>query len=89
MRRISKVSARNVFAILNNHFRGQAVSNALELQHTLTAATPAVPETLRAAFPALAAVTTAQEMSRQRALFSDPVSPRERGEVRGRPKPKS
>jgi len=69
VRRISKVSARNVFAILNNHFRGQAVSNALELQHALTAATPAVPETLRAAFPALAAVTTSAGAPRQKPLF--------------------
>ncbi|HEY7863980.1 MAG TPA: DUF72 domain-containing protein, partial [Thermoanaerobaculia bacterium] len=33
-----RAASRGVYAILNNHFRGQAVSNALELQHQLTGA---------------------------------------------------
>ena len=41
--RIRKARAKNVFAILNNHFRGQAVANALELQHALVGAAPPYP----------------------------------------------
>ena len=69
--RIRKTKANNVFAILNNHFRGQAVANALELQHELTGATPAVPETLREAYPALKAVTAASGGDPQRGLFGE------------------
>ena len=64
--RIRKAKANTVFAILNNHFRGQAVANALELQHDLTGAAPAVPETLREAYPALKAVTAASGASQKR-----------------------
>ena len=67
--RIQKAKAKSVFAILNNHFRGQAVSNALELQHALTGATPVVPETLRAAYTALAAVTRPAGGPTQKPLF--------------------
>jgi uncharacterized protein YecE (DUF72 family) len=48
-----------VAAIFNNHFRGQAVANAIQLQHVLTGELVAVPETLRAAYPALEAITEA------------------------------
>lgn len=47
-------TAGGAYAILNNHFRGQAVANAVELQNTLLARAPAVPEALLAAYPALA-----------------------------------
>jgi uncharacterized protein YecE (DUF72 family) len=67
--RIRKVKATNVFAILNNHFRGQAVANALELQHDLIGAAPAVPETLRDAYPALKAVTATSGGASQKRLF--------------------
>jgi uncharacterized protein YecE (DUF72 family) len=46
-----------VTAILNNHFRGQAVANAIQLQHLLTGEVVAAPETLRAAYPALGSIT--------------------------------
>ncbi len=62
-------AAGGVYAILNNHFRGQAVANALELQQTLTGQVRAVPETLRAAYPALQGVTRAEGTSQAR-LFS-------------------
>jgi uncharacterized protein YecE (DUF72 family) len=84
--RIRVAKAKNVFLILNNHFRGQAAANALELQHELTGATPAAPETLRQAYPALAAVTRSASGPAQAALF--PLSPRERDGVRGKQKPK-
>lgn len=48
-----------VAAIFNNHFRGQAVANAIQLQHALTGELVAVPETLREAYPALARITEA------------------------------
>ena len=66
--RIRKAKA-SVFAVLNNHFRGQAVANALELQHDLTGAAPEVPETLREAYPTLNAVTKASGGEAQRKLF--------------------
>lgn len=67
--RIRQAKAKNVFVILNNHFRGQAAGNALELQYELTGATPPAPETLRALYPALAAVTRAASGPGQRRLF--------------------
>jgi uncharacterized protein YecE (DUF72 family) len=62
-----------VYAILNNHFRGQAVANALELNSLLTGARPAAPADLVRAYPALAAITRAEatEGSAQRSLFAD------------------
>ncbi|MDQ2978777.1 MAG: DUF72 domain-containing protein, partial [Acidobacteriota bacterium] len=48
-----------ITAILNNHFRGQAVANAIQLQHLLTGELVAAPETLREVYPALAGITTA------------------------------
>lgn len=46
-----------VFAILNNHFRGQAVANAVQLRHLITGEAGTVPETLRGAYPALEGIT--------------------------------
>ncbi|MDJ0976433.1 MAG: DUF72 domain-containing protein [Planctomycetota bacterium] len=54
--RIAEGAERSV-VITNNHYRGQAVANALELKHLLTGAKPPAPETLRLAYPELAAVT--------------------------------
>jgi uncharacterized protein YecE (DUF72 family) len=51
-----RAASRGVYAILNNHFRGQAVGNALELQHALTGEIREVPETLIQAYPAVARV---------------------------------
>jgi uncharacterized protein YecE (DUF72 family) len=67
--RIRGAKAKSVFVILNNHFRGQAAANALELQHALMGATPAAPETLRLAYPALSAVTRAASGPGQKRLF--------------------
>ena len=36
----------NAFAVMNNHFRGQAVANALQLQQMLIGETRAAPESL-------------------------------------------
>jgi uncharacterized protein YecE (DUF72 family) len=57
-----------VFVILNNHFRGQAVANALMLQKELTGETRSAPETLLTTYPVLAgfAAPPAQD---QRKLF--------------------
>lgn len=59
---------RGVYAILNNHFRGQAVANALELQNRLSGRSETIPESLRETYPALAAITRPFK-SRQRTLF--------------------
>ena len=46
----------DIFIIANNHYRGQAAANALELAHALTGARKALPPGLLAAFPRLAAI---------------------------------
>jgi uncharacterized protein YecE (DUF72 family) len=58
-----------VYAILNNHFRGQAVANALELQAALTGETRDVARSLRAAYPSIQPITRPIEETRQRKLF--------------------
>ena len=50
---------KRVFVVLNNHFRGQAPANALELQALLLGRSLPAPPALRRAFPALGAHTTA------------------------------
>ena len=49
-----RAASRGVYAILNNHFRGQAVANALQLQRLLTGEAPAAPATLLESYPGLA-----------------------------------
>ncbi len=61
--------ARGIYAILNNHFRGQAVANAIQLQNMLTGETRLVTEALRETYPMLAAVTRAEPRPSQRRLF--------------------
>ena len=51
----------NAFAVLNNHFRGQAVANAIQLQQMLTGETRAVPSTLIATYSALSGAPVLQE----------------------------
>ncbi|HKD12178.1 MAG TPA: DUF72 domain-containing protein [Thermoanaerobaculia bacterium] len=62
----ARQASRGVYAILNNHFRGQAVANALELQRSLIGEVRAVPETLRTAYPALEAVTRVEREAQPR-----------------------
>jgi len=57
-----------VYAVLNNHFRGQAVTNALMLQRELTGETREVPETLLQTYPQLSGVAKPAEKA-QRPLF--------------------
>ena len=59
----------NAFAVLNNHFRGQAVANALELQQMLTGEVREAPESLREAFPDVARVTAPPKAAGQQRLF--------------------
>jgi len=58
----------NAFAILNNHFRGQAVANALQLQQMLTGELRAAPESLRGAYPSISGATKSSALS-QKTLF--------------------
>lgn len=51
--------ARDTYLITNNHFRGQAVVNAIELQHRLRRRPIQVPPTLLTAYPELEALTRA------------------------------
>ena len=54
--RLMQRKAKDIFIIANNHYRGQAAANALELAHALTGARKALPPGLLAAFPRLAAI---------------------------------
>ena len=62
-------SKGSLYAILNNHFRGQAVANAIELNAILTGARPEIPSTLADAYPRLARVSSTKEVPGQRSLF--------------------
>jgi uncharacterized protein YecE (DUF72 family) len=59
----------NAFAVMNNHFRGQAVANALQLQQMLTGETRAAPESLRKTYPTVSSATSAPLHPSQRTLF--------------------
>jgi uncharacterized protein YecE (DUF72 family) len=67
-RRDKESAAKSVYAILNNHFRGQAVANALELEYRLTGRSEVVPESLLLTYPKLGAIARAP-VPRQRTLF--------------------
>lgn len=62
-------AARGVYAILNNHFRGQAVANAIQLQTELTGRMRSVPDHLRDAYPVLEPITEPAPSPTQRKLF--------------------
>ncbi len=47
-------SAAEVFVIQNNHFRGQALANALQMKHLLQGTKPPAPRTLVESYPDLA-----------------------------------
>jgi uncharacterized protein YecE (DUF72 family) len=51
--RAIKQEAEETYAITNNHFRGQALVNAIEILEELDARPPAVPALLAAAYPRL------------------------------------
>ena len=59
----------NAFAVMNNHFRGQAVANALQLQQMLIGETRAAPESLRETYPEITGATRAPTSPAQRRLF--------------------
>ena len=65
----SRAASKGVYAILNNHFRGQAVANALQLQAILTGETREVTESLRETYPILSTTTTSAPSESQRKLF--------------------
>jgi len=58
--------AREVLVILNNHYKGKAVTNAFQIQYELTGKKQAVPETLLMEYPELEAVS---DTIYQRRLF--------------------
>jgi uncharacterized protein YecE (DUF72 family) len=45
-----------LYVIANNHFRGQALANALQLKHLIQGMEPEAPEELIAAYPDLQAI---------------------------------
>ena len=57
-------ASERVFVVLNNHFRGQAPANALELQALLTGRRLSAPPALRRAFPHLHEHTTPSDASK-------------------------
>ena len=52
---------RDIFIIANNHYRGQAPANALELLHMMTGNLLKAPGSMIAAYPRLAAITAKVE----------------------------
>lgn len=48
------IPAAEVFVVQNNHFRGQALANAIQMKHLLDGQRAAAPAALIAAYPALA-----------------------------------
>lgn len=58
-----------VNAILNNHFRGQAVANAIQLQHLITGEVVMAPASLRDTYPALTRITDEAPAAGQPKLF--------------------
>lgn len=51
-------TAEQVFVVQNNHFRGQALVNTLQLAHRLHGSRPPAPRELVAAYPELAPIVT-------------------------------
>ncbi len=59
----------NVYAVLNNHFRGQAVANAVQLQYLVTGERVPLPETFLQIYPGLAGVSREAPGPAQKRLF--------------------
>jgi uncharacterized protein YecE (DUF72 family) len=53
-------TAEELIVVQNNHFRGQALVNALQLKHLVQGRTPLAPETLVSAYPELAGPTVVE-----------------------------
>jgi uncharacterized protein YecE (DUF72 family) len=62
-------AAGGAYVILNNHFRGQAVTNALMIQKALTGESRELPETLIETYPQLSAVAAPAPRAPQGELF--------------------
>jgi uncharacterized protein YecE (DUF72 family) len=56
--RLMQGRTKDIFIIANNHYRGQAVANALELMHELTGEPADVPEDLLRACPRLSSIAS-------------------------------
>jgi uncharacterized protein YecE (DUF72 family) len=52
--------AKALYVIANNHFRGQAFANALQLKHLIQGIEPEAPEDLVAAYPGLREVVSSK-----------------------------
>jgi uncharacterized protein YecE (DUF72 family) len=52
--------AKALYVIANNHFRGQAFANALQLRHLIQGIEPEAPEDLVAAYPDLRDVVSSK-----------------------------
>lgn len=59
------LTTEETFVIQNNHFRGQALVNALQMKHLLGQERPQAPETLVAAYPELLGITACEKDSRR------------------------
>ncbi len=60
--------AEAVYVITNNHYRGQAVVNALQIVNKLTGAAVEVPECLEQTYPHLASIRPARDTGTQMSL---------------------
>ena len=68
-RRGEDAAARGVYVILNNHFRGQAVANAIQIQTMLTGEVRNAPDILRETYPVLEPITQTGPVPKQQKLF--------------------
>lgn len=71
---VAKEPEKPTYAVMNNHFRGQAVANAIQLRHALTGEGAVVPESLLRTYPPLEGVAKAApaapaRLAGQRELF--------------------
>lgn len=53
-------NAAEVFVVQNNHFRGQALANVLQMKHLLQGGSPPAPRALVEAYPDLAPIVSAE-----------------------------
>jgi len=56
VQRIRMMDSRDIFIIANNHYRGQAAVNALEMMHAISGDKVEVPDSLAKAYPRLASI---------------------------------
>ncbi len=73
IRQLGKKSGR-VFVITNNHYKGQALANALQIKNLLTGEKLDIPETLLETYPALREIVSRIRSGRRDLFPDDPAA---------------